>query len=468
MSSSIRPERGWRLLLGAALAALVLALGACAPQQPDAPEEEAEKAEEAEEVLTAERPGLPEEEGAALLLPDEAPEVERREGLTSVGYEGAIELRWPEVSEAESYIIHWSTSPEVAPQESTAITDVEGNSYRHTGLENGQAYYYFVSAVNAEGDPVTTFNPTYNVPYNYDGERYPEFQVVVPRLGDSFATLAERYLDDPAKGWMIRDFNGIERVEPFEAVLIPRQPYQPGGLTPQRYKTVPILTYHHVSLSSSNKMTVPLTKFEEQMAYLAENDFTPITLDQYVAFMNFEGPVPEKPVVITFDDGWASTLELALPVLKKYDLRATVFIYTDLIGNAEEALTWEQVNTLAEDGTIDVQCHTKSHRNLRMKPEETFEDYVEAVRTELTASRETLEEHTGKRCEYLAYPYGATNHLVVAMAQKLGYKAAFTVDRGSNPFFITNYRVLRSMVYGEFDMQRFVGNLEVSSSRVLQ
>ena len=61
---------------------------------------------------------------------------------------------------------------------------------------------------------------------------------------------------------------------------------------------------------------------------------------------------------------------------------------------------------------------------------------------------------------YLAYPYGGTNHLVVALLRKLGYRAAFTVERGSNPFFVDRFRMYRSMIYGEYDLHDFEENLK--------
>ncbi len=87
---------------------------------------------------------------------------------------------------------------------------------------------------------------------------------------------------------------------------------------------------------------------------------------------------------------------------------------------------------------------------------------------ELRHSQALTAKKLGKRCKYLAYPYGATNHLVVAMAQKVGYRAAFTVDRGANPFFVTRYRILRSMIYGDYDLEQFAANLQTFDDRVLK
>ena len=128
----------------------------------------------------------------------------------------------------------------------------------------------------------------------------------------------------------------------------------------------------------------------------------------------------------------------------------------------------KQVRELDNSGVIDVQCHTKSHRNLHMKPDENLKEYLAVLETELIKSRKTLKRKTGKECRYLAYPYGATNHLVAAMARKAGYRAAFTVRRGSNPFFSDNYRIRRSMIFGSYTLKEFKQNLFTFSNRAMR
>ena len=94
--------------------------------------------------------------------------------------------------------------------------------------------------------------------------------------------------------------------------------------------------------------------------------------------------------------------------------------------------------------------------------------YFKALLSELKDSRDLLRSKTGKTCSYLAYPYGAFNHLVASLAEQIGYQAAFTVRRGANPFFISNFRVLRSMVYGENDLKTFQANLINFDDKVLK
>lgn len=388
--------------------------------------------------------------------------------LATFAEKDAIFIRWEAVPGAASYTLFWSNSPAIARTRENSIQGIEGTVYHHTGLETGQTYYYFLTALDRNGKEILSYPHGGDIPYDYPVRRYGDYMAVVPRIYDTFNSLAALHMDNPYKGWVIREFNGVSKVTPFQALMIPLKPIAPGGLTPKGYRVVPILTYHSLSLTRSNNMTVRVTDFERQMAFLKRNRYQVITLDQAADFLEHKGGIPEKSVVITFDDGWLTTYKFALPILKKYGFPATLFVYTDLVGSNRLALTWKQVRELEKGGVIDVQCHSKTHRNLQMKPNENLKSYLAALESELIKSRETLKRKIGKECQYLAYPYGATNHLVAAMAQKAGYRAAFTVRRGSNPFFSDNYRIRRSMIFGSLTLKEFKQNLFSFSNRAMR
>ena len=379
-----------------------------------------------------------------------------------------ILLRWPRVRGAASYTLYWSRSPEVAQGRNKRIVGIKRTRYTHRKLRNGRPYYYFLAALNRKGEVIHHYKPIGDIPHPYPVRRHGDYITVVPRVHDTFNGLAARYLKDRYKGWVIKEFNAVSSVTPFKALVIPLKPFMPGGVTHKGYRTVPVLAYHHLSRIRFNKMTVQVTDFYLQMAYLKANRYEVITLSQLVDFLEQKAPVPKKAVVITFDDGWRSTYELALPILKKFGYPATLFLYTDLVGSTRQALTWRQVRAVEKSGVIDVQCHSKSHRNLKVRRREKPRAYMKRLKLELLASKRLLQQKIGKRCRYLAYPYGETNHLVAAVAQKNGYRAGFTVDRGANPFFVTNFRILRSMVYGNFTLEKFAANLSTFSDRVMK
>jgi len=289
---------------------------------------------------------------------------------------------------------------------------------------------------------------------------FPEFIVAIVQPGDSYSSLAGKYLGDPSMDWFLSDLNGKTLPPPGRDVLIPLSPYAPGGLRPAGYQTVPVLTYHKLTRNGNrDAMTVRESDFEEQMRHLRDNGYRVIRLDDLFEFLQFRRQIPPRSVVITFDDGWRSVYDIAMPILKKYGYPATLFVYTDLIVGSRETLSWDQVRELSRNG-FDIQGHSKTHRHLGQRERnESFREYFEAVRKELVESARVIRRHTGREVKYLAYPYGEANALVEAMARKEGYLLAFTVERGSVPFFTNDFRVQRAMIYGGFGKKEFENNL---------
>jgi len=293
---------------------------------------------------------------------------------------------------------------------------------------------------------------------------FDDFVAVIVQPKDTLASLAATYLHDPSKGWFIAEFNEIAALKPGQVVIILLKPYNRGGLSPSGYQTVPVLCYHKFSKTISDRMTVREKDFEKQMCFLHENGYRVISLDQLFGFLDFKDQIPNKSVVITIDDGWRSTYDIAYPILKRYNYPATLFVYTNLITGSSITLSWDLVKRMYANG-IDMQCHTKTHRSLHWKrEEESFRQYFDAVQTELNESTRVLKKQLNKGVRYLAYPYGDTSHLVIEVLKKRGFRAAFTVKRGTNPFFGNRYRLFRSMVYGSYTLKDFKRNLKVFAS----
>ncbi len=300
-----------------------------------------------------------------------------------------------------------------------------------------------------------------SVPAPATSRVFTHFVAVIVQPHETLTALAIKYLHDPSKGWLIAEFNHVEDIEPGQAIVIPLEPLSRGGLRPRGYQTVPVLCYHKFSLREKDAMTVTREDFEEQLKWLHDHGYHVITLDQLYDFMEFRAQIPEKSVVITIDDGWRSTYDIAYPLLKRYGYPATLFVYTNLITGSSETLSWDLIREMYANG-IDMQCHTRTHRSLAWKEgQESFKDYFKSVQMELIESAKVLKKKLNKDVKYLAYPYGDTSHLVVEVTRKLGYRAAFTVKRGANPFFVNPYRIDRSMIYGNFSLEAFRKNLDV-------
>lgn len=287
-----------------------------------------------------------------------------------------------------------------------------------------------------------------------------DFAVVQVQEGDTFESLATDYYHDPSLAWRIAEFNEMKESVAGSHIIIPFVPFKRGGLHPDGYQTVPIFAYHNFSIKKTNKMTVRKTAFEEQMQYLADNDYQVISLQQLTDFLNFAGDLPERSVVITIDDGWRSMYEIAYPVLKHHGFPATLFVNTDLI-NKEQCLSWEQIGEMATSG-IDIQNHSLTHRNLgQMQEKESPADYLATLDKEIAGAETLIVENLNIQPNWFSYPYSETNSLLIGVLKKYGYQGALTVNRGSNPFFIDTYRLNRTMIFGEYTLAKFKENLKV-------
>lgn len=288
---------------------------------------------------------------------------------------------------------------------------------------------------------------------------FPGFSVVSVRAGDTFASLAAEHLGNAGLAWRIERFNNGARPAPGRFLLVPHQPFDRGSFREDGLGAVPVISYHKLSESTSDTMTVTARQFTAQMEHLKDGGFTPVSLDELFDFLDFKADLPERAVVITFDDGWRSVYEIAFPILRRYGFTATLFVTTGMISGSSTTLSWEQVAEMAGGG-FDVQSHSVNHRDLtEILPGEKIEDYLKDVAMEMTESARIIEEKTGRPVRYFAYPYGNLNHLVVAMLRATGYRGGLTVVRKSSPFYTNNFRVGRAMIYGDLDMDDFRKNL---------
>jgi len=288
--------------------------------------------------------------------------------------------------------------------------------------------------------------------------------VYLPRKGDTLRGLAARFLGQAGNAWQIDEANGQggEPV-PGRPLVVPLVSRNPLGISTTGMQTVTVLCYHRFGADTS-KMVVSPFRFEEQMAYLALNGFHVVRLTDLEAFMAGERALPAKSVVITFDDGYESVYRHAFPVLKKYSFPATLFVYSDFIG-ARDALTWPQFKEMVRSGLVDLQAHSKTHRNLaERQPGETDETYRKNIDGELRAPRAMLEKRMaplGVRVRQFAYPFGAANDAVLDAMQRADYELGLTVTAGGNAFFAAPLMVRRTMIFGDHSLADFQARLQV-------
>jgi peptidoglycan/xylan/chitin deacetylase (PgdA/CDA1 family) len=193
---------------------------------------------------------------------------------------------------------------------------------------------------------------------------------------------------------------------------------------------VPILLYHRLGPAVVDGMTIKTSVFEEHLRYLRNNGYKVIRLRQLVDWYLKKGPPPPaKSVVIVEDDAHKSVYSDMLPLVKKYNVPVTVFIYPSAISNAKYALTWDQLRALKQTGLFDFQGHTFWHPNFKkdrkkMRPAE----FDKSVDMQLTKSKARIEKELGVKVDMLAWPFGIYDDYLLKKAAKAGYIATFTIE----------------------------------------
>jgi peptidoglycan/xylan/chitin deacetylase (PgdA/CDA1 family) len=204
-------------------------------------------------------------------------------------------------------------------------------------------------------------------------------------------------------------------------------------------RNIPVLNYHQVEDNVNNPLTLSNQEFEEQMAYLHRHGYNSITPDQLIMHLRTGAALPDKPVLITFDDGYRDNYMNAYPIMKKYGFTGTVFLITDLVGHNSWYLDWQQIRKMQQDGFI-FGSHTLNHVSLTtLAPDE--------ARRQLIKSREGIEWRLGTPVRYFAYPTGAYNKEIEELVKNSGYEAAFTVDFGRVSITSDGYALERIPIF---------------------
>ncbi|HEX5355990.1 MAG TPA: polysaccharide deacetylase family protein [Aquabacterium sp.] len=290
-----------------------------------------------------------------------------------------------------------------------------------------------------------------------------------PAPGDTLAEMARHFLGSAELAWRIADFNQLGPDTPHRVnrpVVIPLTQHNPLGVYSDRYQTIPILCYHRFGRASgstaSSKMTVSATAFAEQLDWLKRNGYHVLKLADLRAWLDGQRALPLKSVVITVDDGYASFYHQAYPLLRQYGMPATLFVYTDFIG-AGDAVDWAELQEMSRSGLVDVQSHSRTHRNLIEHPSaESEAAYQQALLGEIKLPRELLTQKLGTEQSSYAYPYGDANEAVLAMLGKQNYQLAVTVNAGGNAFFSQALMLRRTMIFGDMSLDDFKARLQIS------
>lgn len=196
-------------------------------------------------------------------------------------------------------------------------------------------------------------------------------------------------------------------------------------------KSCSILMYHSVGDHRALYAVKP-ENFIWQMAYLKNGNFNVISLARLIDLLAAQKEIPDKTVILTFDDGYEDNYLHVFPLLKKYNFPATIFLSTGLIGGERgsksqdivlKILNWPQIEEMHQSGLIDFQPHTISHPKLaKILPAAATKEIIE--------SKKIIEERLNKQCRIFSYPYGNYDQSIIEILKGNGFIAAVTVKPG--------------------------------------
>ncbi len=193
----------------------------------------------------------------------------------------------------------------------------------------------------------------------------------------------------------------------------------------------PILVYHRFGPVLADDMTVTTPVFERQLATIDQRGYRVVPLKGLVAALGDSAEsLPERSVVLTIDDGHRTVYSDLYPLIRKYRLPVTLFIYPSAISNAPYALTWAQLGEMKASGLVDIQSHTFWHPNFDVEKRRLDPvAYEHFVRDQFAKSRAILQQKLGGTVDLLAWPFGIHNEELARWAGQAGYRAAFTIER---------------------------------------
>lgn len=226
-------------------------------------------------------------------------------------------------------------------------------------------------------------------------------------------------------------------------------------------KKVPILMYHSISNNATTKFaqfTVSPAMFVRQMEYLYQNAYKSLTATQFVEFIQRGEVLPERPVILTFDDGFTDFFTDALPVLQRYGFVATLYVATSFInstsrwlereGEADRPiLTWDQLSEISMYG-IECGAHSHNHPQLDTLP-------CSQAQEEIMISKMLLERHLRQRIFSFAYPFGYYTKTIQQLVRMAGYTSACAVKHAMSSETTDPFALARFIVKATTDLSTF-------------
>lgn len=237
-----------------------------------------------------------------------------------------------------------------------------------------------------------------------------------------------------------------------------------------------VLMYHQLLHSRKSDYIVSPERFERDLILLKEKGYACVTTRQIVDYVLYEGDLPEKPVLITFDDGHYNNLYYGAKILKEQGFTALVSVIGRFCENATNLgtggnpnysyLTWDEVKLMAESELFEIGSHTYDMHNyqprfgVKQKAGESDAEYVKALKNDIGKLRDKLDEKCGVQCSAFAYPFGAYNELTKKIFAEEGFELMLTCNEGVSALKRGEraclYRIKRYNRSPSFDLARIL------------
>lgn len=235
-----------------------------------------------------------------------------------------------------------------------------------------------------------------------------------------------------------------------------------------------ILMYHIIAspeTEQESKYCCLPAEFEKQMQYLSASDYRLVDLNDVSAILRGELTLDSDAIAVTFDDGFDDFYLEALPILRKYEVPATLFMVSDSIGGfnhwmvrngspKRNLLSSQQLNEISKERVI-IGSHTKTHPKLT----EISHDSRQLAQ-EISTSKLELENKLGLSVNHFAYPYGLYNDLVVNAVREAGYSTACSTRSGFNRIDIDPHLLRRIEVFGQDSLWQFKQKLKFGTNEM--
>lgn len=213
---------------------------------------------------------------------------------------------------------------------------------------------------------------------------------------------------------------------------------------------VPILMYHNIQKNGSEdgKYIITESDFENDLKYLTSHGYTTVVMQDLINYTQGKGNLPEKPVILTFDDGYFNNCAYAFPLLQKYNTKAVISVigyYTDLFTESPDEnpkyshITWNDIKEMMQSGYVEFQNHSynlhatdKGRNGAKKKRGETLEEYTFQLTSDLQKLQDAFKANTGYTPTTFTYPFGSVSEASFDIIKNMGFKATLSCEHKTN------------------------------------